>query len=99
MDDLGWCPLPSCGSVATLEKDGNYGKCQHCDFMFCLDCKERYHPYKRCLINRIDINNLISEAEKESLDKKNKVAEKILNELFFKLCTKYCPNLKCGLRI
>jgi hypothetical protein len=27
MDDLGWCPLPGCGSLAVIEKDSNFGKC------------------------------------------------------------------------
>lgn len=61
MDDLGWCPLPGCGSLANIDKESNQGKCQHCDFTFCLDCKERYHPFKRCLIHRIDLLGLISE--------------------------------------
>ncbi len=67
--------------------------------MFCLDCKERYHPYKRCLVHRLDLINLISNDEKEKIDSKNKISEAALNELFFRLCTKYCPNIKCGLRI
>jgi len=99
MDDLGWCPLAGCGSLATLEKEEGYGKCQHCDFMFCLACKERYHPYKRCLVNRLDLVDLIKKDDKEELDNKNKIAEAALNELFFRLCAKYCPNLKCGIRI
>ena len=27
MDDLGWCPLNGCGSLATLERDMNFGRC------------------------------------------------------------------------
>jgi len=27
MDDLGWCPLSGCGSLATIERDMNFGKC------------------------------------------------------------------------
>lgn len=93
MGDLGWCPLAGCGSLATIEKDKNFGKCQHCDYMFCLDCRERYHPYKRCLVNRLDLYDLITKEDKESLDNSNKIAEAALNELFFRLCTKYCPNI------
>ena len=54
MDDVGWCPLNGCGDLATIDKELNMGKCQHCDFMFCLGCKDRYHPFRRCSINRID---------------------------------------------
>jgi len=36
MDDVGWCPLNGCGDLATIDKELNMGKCQHCDFMFCL---------------------------------------------------------------
>jgi hypothetical protein len=67
--------------------------------MFCLDCRERYHPYKRCIINRLDLKDIISDAEKEELDMKNKRAEEALNVLFFRYCAKFCPNLKCGIRI
>lgn len=55
MDDIGWCPLPGCGSLAAIERDINQGRCQHCEFTFCLDCKDRYHPFKRCIINRLDL--------------------------------------------
>ncbi len=53
MDDMCWCPVPTCGSVAAIES--NSGRCQHCDFHFCLDCKQHVHPYKRCLVNRLDL--------------------------------------------
>ena len=99
MDDLGWCPLPGCASLATIEKDYNYGKCQHCDFMFCLDCRERYHPYKRCIVNRLDLMDLINEEQREILDKRNKIAEEALNVLFFRYCAKFCPNIKCGIKL
>lgn len=99
MDDLGWCPLPGCGSLATIEKDFNFGKCQHCDLMFCLDCKERFHPYKRCLVNRLDLHNLITGDDYDSYIHKNKLAEAALNAIFYKYCSKFCPNIKCGIRI
>lgn len=67
--------------------------------MFCLDCRERYHPYKRCLINRLDLFDVLEEAEKENLEQKNKIAEAALNAIFFKYCAKFCPNIKCGIRI
>ena len=67
--------------------------------MFCLDCRERYHPYKRCLVNRLDLLDLINEEEKKDIDRRNKIAEEALNVLFFKYCAKQCPNIKCGIRI
>ena len=55
MDDMGWCPLPSCSQLAHIDKDLNMGKCTFCDFRFCLDCNDSYHPGKRCPINRVDL--------------------------------------------
>ena len=55
MDDVGWCPISGCGSIANIDRDDNTGKCQHCEFHFCLDCKEHVHPFKRCKIHRLDI--------------------------------------------
>lgn len=55
MDDMGWCPLTTCKQLATIERDNNSGKCTYCDFHFCLDCNDRVHPFKRCMINRLDI--------------------------------------------
>jgi len=55
MDDMGWCPMKGCGSLANIEKAENSGKCQHCEFYFCLDCKNRVHPFKRCDLNRVDL--------------------------------------------
>ena len=57
MDDMGWCPLPTCSQLAHIEKDLNMGKCTFCDFRFCLDCNDSYHPFKRCPINRVDLMN------------------------------------------
>lgn len=56
MGDLGWCPLPGCNSLANLERSENTGRCQHCEFLFCLDCKQGTHPFKRCLVHRLDLN-------------------------------------------
>lgn len=67
--------------------------------MFCLDCKQKNHPFKRCWKNRLDLENVLEEEEKEGLEARNKRAEEILNNLYFKKCCKQCPNLKCGLRI
>ena len=27
MDDMCWCPIPTCGSIAYIEKEENTGKC------------------------------------------------------------------------
>lgn len=55
MDDMGWCPLPTCSQLAHIEKKLNTGRCTFCDFMFCLDCKQAHHPFKRCSIHRLDL--------------------------------------------
>ena len=98
MDDMCWCPLPTCGSIAVKDKQDNSGKCQHCEFHFCLDCKEQVHPFKRCMVNRID---LLVEYKQEinDISEGNKKVEDRLNEIYFKQCTKWCPNPKCGVRI
>lgn len=98
MDDMCWCPLPTCGSVASIESNDNTGRCQHCDFHFCLDCKQHVHPFKRCLVNRIDLLVEFQDQMKEITDQ-NKLVEARLNELYIKNCTKRCPNVKCGARI
>jgi hypothetical protein len=41
----------------------------------------------------------MTDDDKEEIAIKNKKAEEALNNLFFKFCAKYCPNLKCGIRI
>ena len=47
--------MKGCGSLANIEKAENSGKCQHCEFYYCLDCKNRCHPFKRCDLNRVDL--------------------------------------------
>ena len=37
--------------------------------------------------------------ERENIEGRNKRAEEALNSIFFKYCAKYCPNLKCGVKI
>lgn len=100
MDDMGWCPLPSCGQIAHIERDQNLGKCTFCDFMFCLDCKERVHPFKRCLVNRVDLIEGINSNENiQQIMKANQNSEDLLSKLYMKHCTKSCPNPKCGVPI
>ena len=98
MDDMTWCPLTACGSVAVIDVEDNTGRCQHCEHHFCLDCKQHVHPYKRCLIHRIDLiaeyRDLMAE-----ITETNKLNEAKLNELYMKHCCKRCPNGKCGVRI
>lgn len=57
MPDIGWCPIPGCKSLANIEKSENKGRCQHCEFLFCLDCKNGTHPFKRCQITRVDLDD------------------------------------------
>jgi hypothetical protein len=91
MEDLGWCPIVGCGSIANVERSENQGRCQHCEFLFCLGCKSSAHPFKRCLLNRIDLNQDCKE-EIEKIMQTNADLETKLNVIFFKYCTKPCPN-------
>jgi len=27
MDDVGWCPVPGCGSIANIDREENTGRC------------------------------------------------------------------------
>ena len=98
MDDMCWCPIPTCGSVATVDHEDNTGRCQHCEHHFCMDCKKHVHPFRRCQVHRLDL--LVEYAELiEDIHEKNKIIENQLNDIYFKNCTKQCPNKKCGARI
>ena len=100
MDDMGWCPLPQCAQLANVDKTTNSGKCSFCDFIFCLDCKDRVHPFRRCLIHRIDLKDqFMNNEEIKLILNRNQRAEEILNKLYMKHCTKSCPNPKCGVPI
>lgn len=99
MDDMGWCPLQGCTSLAIYDLQENTGRCQHCEFLFCLDCKKAAHPFKRCLINRIDLNQQKYEEEIKEINERNQEYEKQLTAIFFKYCTKPCPNPKCKVPI
>ena len=100
MDDMGWCPLPTCNQIAHIERDQNLGKCTFCDFTFCLDCKERIHPFKRCLVNRIDLmDDYLNNETIKLMIKNNQASEDLLSKLYMKHCTKSCPNPKCGVPI
>jgi len=98
MDDMGWCPIPTCGSIAMIEVNENSGRCNHCEHHFCIDCKKHVHPGKRCYIHRIDM--LVEYAPlMTEITEKNTLMENRLNEIYFKNCTKPCPNKKCGAKI
>lgn len=98
MDDMGWCPIPSCQQIAHLEVGQNLGKCTHCEFRFCIGCREHVHPFKRCKKHRIDLLPEYEEMFRE-ISEKNKDIEKRLTTECIKRCTKFCPNPKCGVRI
>lgn len=100
MDDMGWCPIKGCGALANIEKSENSGRCQHCEFYFCLDCKNKFHPFKRCDINRVDLMMQYKTSEEfEQIETDNKKACDALMNLFNKHCVKACPNSKCRARI
>ena len=98
MDDMCWCPIPTCGSIAIVEPGENVGKCQHCEHTFCIDCKKQQHPGKRCAIHRLDLQEEFRDLIKD-ITEKNTLYENRLNDIYFKYCTKPCPNKKCGVPI
>lgn len=98
MDDVGWCPVAGCGSIANIDREDNTGKCQHCEFHFCLDCRQHVHPFRRCLVNRIDLMEKYKDYM-DGVNEENSKYEAMLNDLYFKKCTKICPNPRCGVRI
>jgi hypothetical protein len=76
MEDMGWCPLEGCGQIANIDKALNRGKCSFCEFQFCLECKERVHPFKRCPLNRIDLRpDLLGMDQVAQILKKNNQSE------------------------
>jgi hypothetical protein len=100
MDDMGWCPIPGCSQLAHIEKELNIGRCTFCELVFCLDCRQNNHPFRRCKINRLDL--VLANKENDQINKmmnNNKSSEDILSKLFIKHCTKQCPNPKCGVPI
>ena len=46
MDDMGYCP--KCQGHSELDKKKNRGFCQFCYFFYCIQCNQKYHPFKRC---------------------------------------------------
>lgn len=102
MDDMGWCPLSSCSQLAHIDRPSNSGTCSFCQFHFCLDCKQHYHPFKRCAILRVDMQENLNENVQEQVNeiiRNNEESEDILSRLFIKLNTKSCPNPKCRVPI
>ena len=97
MDDIGWCPMPGCKSHADLDKLTNQGRCQHCEFLFCIDCKNSAHPFRRCQKTRVDLDESLK-GEIEKIKHANKAFEEQLNDLYFKYCTKKCVKQSCGVR-
>ena len=83
MDDMTWCPIPECGSIATVEPGENRGQCQHCEHVFCIDCKRHVHPGKRCYLHRIDLQDEFKDLIRDINDR-NAQLEARLNEIYFK---------------
>jgi len=46
MEDFGWCPISECAAPAEIDKVKNFGRCTHCNFTFCLTCREKAHFFK-----------------------------------------------------
>ena len=64
MDDFGWCPIAECAAPAEIDKVKNFGRCTHCNFIFCLTCKEKNHFFKKCPALAIQIKQNIKDSGK-----------------------------------
>jgi len=75
MGDMGRCPLSGCNSLSDIDQEANTGRCQHGEYLFCLDCKTGAHPFKRCEINQIDLT--YSKIMQEISEENRKYEEKL----------------------
>ena len=64
MEEFGWCPKPECGKVAEIRQQKGMGECTWCYFKFCLQCTDTFHPFKRCKLAKVQMNDEIYEQTK-----------------------------------
>lgn len=83
MADYSWCPKPECAQAAELDLVKNFGTCTQCGFMFCLNCKEKYHFFKQCPKIRADYDlKKENDALREILENKLSKVSDHLNDMF-----------------
>jgi E3 ubiquitin-protein ligase RNF14 len=95
--DFSWCPL--CEGPAAKKANTNIATCLKCNFEFCLSCRKKYHPYRKC-----DMDDDTQSTNKYLTDNKEKLTKILLNEkeegkynemksqAFMNKYTKQCPN-------
>lgn len=69
------------------------GKCTECMYKFCTQCREKWHPFKRCpkaLLLMKDNEGKIQNAQK--------FVDERLNMLYIDNCSKACPNCQFAIQ-
>eukprot|EP00033_Pygsuia_biforma_P001211 GCRY01001374.1.p1 GENE.GCRY01001374.1~~GCRY01001374.1.p1 ORF type:complete len:619 (+),score=134.06 GCRY01001374.1:157-2013(+) len=102
--DIDYCPR--CGGRAYLgAKKDAIGKCGVCHFIFCVQCRQPYHPAVPCSHSRdlappremtVDEEQQYRQAAENALQDINMLQSK-QNDVFLSLFTKPCP--RCSARI
>ena len=89
MPDYGWCPDKEGQGPAEIDELRNIGKCTECRFKFCIQCKAKFHPFKRCPIAVALLDNT-----KSSIKAAKSIVDQHLSMLYIQNCSKQCP--KCS---
>lgn len=58
MNDIVYCPRPSCQCVTVKEDDSNMSQCPRCKFAFCILCKRAWHGISPCKLLPGDLKEL-----------------------------------------
>ena len=98
MDDFGWCPLSACAGPADIDRVKNFGRCTHCNFTFCLTCREKAHFFRQCPALKIRQEHITALSESAALDdfkrsQANQIMER-MNVFYIQHCTKSCPSCR-----
>lgn len=72
MNDVFYCPRPSCQCVTLKEEDSNMSLCPKCRFAFCVLCKRAWHGVSPCKLLPGDLREL--RATWETLDNEGRHA-------------------------
>lgn len=104
--EVEWCPR--CEKISFKEnQDSLHAQCSVCKYNFCIKCREKYHPFKRCESSTMDLLKDINfeklkTMDKEQISKNMPIISQIVNslcadkrsQLYVKNFTQSCPNCK-----